>query len=219
MRMAIGLFVGFLCLGPCQRSFGDDGNDPPELRDIYGTAHYLTEFKDARTAAIVVMLLDEHCPVVKLSLGPFVELYNEYDSFKKDRKGRPLDFPKVSGRSRAFSGSLCNTGFGRKRMAAHALHSLIPFRVLFDAKLEFVKRYHLSRLSETIVFDSKWNVKYQGPLDDQLTQGSIKPRRCAASSKMRWTRFSRARKSPCATARRGLHDFAVEEGLSPCYLL
>ncbi len=61
-------------------------------------------------------------------------------------------------------------------MAAHALHSLIPFRVLFDAKLEFVKRYHLSRLSETIVFDSKWNVKYQGPLDDQLTQGSIKPR-------------------------------------------
>ncbi len=114
MRMAIGLFVGFLAWGLASASFGDDGNDPPELRDIYGTAHYLTEFKDARTAAIVVMLLDEHCPVVKLSLGPFVELYNEYDSFKKEQEGTAPRFPQVSGRSRAFSGSLCNTGFGRK---------------------------------------------------------------------------------------------------------
>ncbi len=149
-------------------------DDKPMLRDIYGTSHYFDEFKDDRTEAIVFVILDDHCPVVQKIIPKLIELHKKYNSFEKDRAGRPADGKPYPGDLVRFIGIYVKPDMGAKAMAAHAAEVHLPFRVLHDSELSFVKKFGISRLSEVTVLDPNANIQYQGPVDYQNVQGSTK---------------------------------------------
>lgn len=146
-----------------------------ELTDIFGATHYLTDFVDDRTEAIVIIVLDDKCPVVQHTVPKLIELYRKYNKFSQDRAGRPTEFPKYPGDRVKFLGVYVKPGLGAKNMAAHAAAMRIPFRVLHDADLTVIKKFDLTRLSEVVLLDRQWNVKYRGAFDDQHVQGSARP--------------------------------------------
>lgn len=155
-------------------AFAEDSK--PLLRDIYGADHYYDEFVEERTKAIVFIMLDDQCPVVKQLLPKLVELHKKYNAVERDRAGHPVTFEKYPGDLVQMVGVYTKPSQSIKDIAKHALKNRIPFRVLRDSDLSFVKRFGIKRLSETIVFSRDWKVVYQGPVDDQSIQGSTKAR-------------------------------------------
>lgn len=149
--------------------------DEPELTDIFGAQHYLSEFVSDRTEAIVLVVLDDKCPVVQQAIHTLVELHRKYNGFKKDRAGRPTEFDKYPGDRVRFVGVYVKPDLGAKAMAAHAAETRIPFRVVHDGNLGLIKRFGISRLSETVLLDPQQKVLYRGPVDNQAVQGATKP--------------------------------------------
>jgi hypothetical protein len=146
-----------------------------ELTDIYGARHYLNDFVDGRTQAVVVVVLDDLCPVVQQQVPALRALYERYNAFEKDRAGRPTEFAQYPGDRVRFLGVYVKPDMGAKEMASHAAAKRIPFRVLHDSDGALVQELGLTRLSEIAVLDRDLHVKYRGPVDDQAVQGSIKP--------------------------------------------
>lgn len=157
-------------------SASDAKDDKPLLRDIYGTEHYFDDFKAERTRATVFIMLDDMCPVVKQQLPKLRELHRKYNGFERDRAGHPVGFEKYPGDEVQIIGVYTKPDLGAKEMAKHAMEAGLPFRVLRDTRYEFAKTFHVTRLSEAIVFDRDWKVVYQGPIDDQSVQGATKAR-------------------------------------------
>ena len=149
--------------------------DEPELTSIYGATHFLEQFIDDRATAVVVIVLDDKCPVVQQSIPTLNDLYRRYNSFEKDRAGRPTEFSKYPGDRVRFLGVYVKPDLGAKDMAAHAAEKRIPFRVLHDSQRELVEQLGLSRLSEVAVLDLHQQVPYRGPIDNQHTQGASRP--------------------------------------------
>jgi mono/diheme cytochrome c family protein len=178
MRAALGTMVmawfGTVLIAVIACAPGE--SDKPVLRDIYGADHVFDEFKDNQTQAIVFVILDDKCPVVQKQLPAVIKLYRKYNSFERDRAGHPADGKKYPGDKVRFIGVYVKPDQSAKSIADHALSSAIPFRVLRDTNLDFVKKFGVTRLSEVTVFDPKWKVIYQGPVDDQYAQGSSKPK-------------------------------------------
>lgn len=152
-----------------------DASAEIELTDIFGATHYLTDFVDDRTEAIVIMVLDDKCPVVQHTVPKLNELHRKYNSFATDRAGRPTEFAKYPGDRVKILGVYIKPNLGAKNMAAHAAAMRIPFRVLHDSELAVIKKFGLTRLSEVVLLDPKWNVLYRGAFDDQHAQGSARP--------------------------------------------
>ncbi|MBX3424061.1 MAG: hypothetical protein KF688_00150 [Pirellulales bacterium] len=150
---------------------------PPaaELYDIFGVTHYPEDFVEPRTEAIVVVLLDDSCPVVQQIVPTLRELDQRYNGFERDGLGRPTQLAKHPGDRVLFLGVYVKPDMGAKRMAGHASDMRIPFRVLHDSQLALVKQLGLTRLSETAVLDRDWQVHYRGPIDDQNVQGASRP--------------------------------------------
>jgi hypothetical protein len=146
-----------------------------ELTSIFGVRHYLSEFVDDRTEALVVVVLDDKCPVVQKNLPALRELYRKYNSFHRDRAGRPTEFAKYPGDRVRFLGVYVKPDMGAKGMATHAAQMRIPFRVLHDSQLALVKQLRLTRLSEVAVLNRDLKVQYRGPVDNQNLQGAAKP--------------------------------------------
>lgn len=146
-----------------------------ELTDIFGARHYLQDFADERTEAIVVVVLDDKCPVVQQQIPALNALYEHYNGFKKDRAGRPTEFGKYPGDRVRFLGVYVKPDMGAKGIATHAAAKRIPFRVLHDSDMTLVKELGLKRLSEVALLTPDGKVVYRGPVDDQAVQGSVKP--------------------------------------------
>ena len=155
-------------------AFADDSK--PLLRDIYGADHYYDEFVEERTKAIVFIMLDDQCTVVKQLLPKLRELHKKYNSVELDCAGHPVKFEKYPGDAVQMIGVYTKPSQSIKAVAEHALKTKLPFRVLRDSELSFVKKFGIKRLSETIVFSRDWKIVYQGPVDDQSIQGSTKAR-------------------------------------------
>jgi hypothetical protein len=153
----------------------DEILDEPELTDMFGAQHYLSEFISDRTEAVVLVVLDDKCPVVQQAIPALIELHRKYNGFKKDRTGRPTEFEKYPGDRVRFVGVYVKHDLGAKAMAAHAAETRIPFRVLHDGELGLIKRFGLSRLSEAALLDRNQKILYRGPVDDQAVQGATKP--------------------------------------------
>lgn len=180
--MGNGVWLWFLLLA----SFGANASSVrPELRDIYGANHYYDEFADDKTEAIVLVVLDEFCPIVSKSLGKLRALYNDYNSYPRDRAGLAVEKDKTGklvaltrtpGPKVRFLGIFTKQDMSAKRMAKVALEGRLPFRMLADTNLELVKKYGLDRLSQAAVLDRQWNLKYKGPIDDQLSLGNSLPK-------------------------------------------
>ncbi len=158
-------------------------NEPPsvELYDIFGTTRYPADFVDANTEAIVVVVLDDRCPVVQQLAPTLVALHEKYNGFEKDRAGQPkpaAGFPegKYPGDRVKFLGVYIKHDMGAKRMAAHAAAVRIPFRVVHDTGKQLIQQLGLTRLSEAAVLTPDWQVRYRGPVDDQHAQGARKPK-------------------------------------------
>lgn len=151
------------------------GGEQPELSDIFGARHYLADFITDRTEAVVVIVLDDKCPVVQQAIPTLVALHHKYNSFEKDVAGRPTEFKKYPGDRVRFIGVYVRPDLGAKRMAAHAADNRIPFRVVHDPMLGLVKQLGFTRLSEIALLDRNQQVLYRGPLDDQAVQGATKP--------------------------------------------
>ncbi len=147
----------------------------PELADIFGTRHYLSDFWSPRTEAMVVVVLDDACPVVQQEIPALLALHRRYNDFAKDRAGRPTEFAKYPGDRVTFLGVYVKTDMGAKAMAAHAAAKRIPFRVLHDSEQALVQQLGLTRLSEVALLDRDFKVQYRGPVDDQSVQGAVKP--------------------------------------------
>ena len=156
-----------------------DESSRPLLRNIYGTDSFYDEFIDEKTQAVVFTVLDDKCPVVQQILPKLNALYTHYNGYEKDRAGRPKGVSKYPGDRVRFIGIYVKPDMSAKKMAAHALRTRIPFRVLHDSKLELVKKLGLTRLSESAVLDRRHTVVFRGPLDDQAVQGAVKPRATA----------------------------------------
>jgi hypothetical protein len=152
------------------------GPEKPVLRDIYGIDRHYDSFAGQRRKAVVFVILDENCPVVKQQLPKLTALHNKYNSYKRDRAGHPTEFEAYPGDLIEFLGVYTRPDQSMKAIATHAMSSSIPFRVLRDTQLDFVKTFDLTRLSEVVVFNRDWQVIYQGPIDDQSVQGSTKSR-------------------------------------------
>lgn len=120
-------------------------------------------------------MLDDKCPVVQQTIPTLNELYRRYNSFAKDRAGRPTEFSKYPGDRVRFLGIYVKPDLGAKGMATHAADTRIPFRVLHDGELALIKQLGLTRLSEVAVLDREQKVLYRGPVDDQAVQGATKP--------------------------------------------
>ncbi len=146
-----------------------------ELYDIFGVTRYATEFVDDCTEAIVLVVLDDKCPVVQQSIPALCDLHERYNGFEKDRAGRPTEFAKYPGDRVTFLGVYVKSDMGARRMAAHAAHARVPFRVLHDPQMTLIEHLGLTRLSEAAVLDRSWNVHYTGPVDDANAQGASKP--------------------------------------------
>jgi hypothetical protein len=164
----------FVAVGP-HGAASDEPHAACELSDIFGARHYLSDFVEDRTAAIVVVVLDDKCPVVQQTVPTLNALYHRYNDFAKDRAGRPAEFAKYPGDRVRFLGVYVKPDLGAKAMATHAADKRIPFRVLADVELGLVKQLGLSRLSEVALLDRDLKVLYRGPVDDQAVQGSLKP--------------------------------------------
>jgi hypothetical protein len=146
-----------------------------ELADIFGGRHYLKDFVEDRTQAIIVVVLDDKCPVVQLEIPTLRKLYEKYNAFDKDRAGRPSAFARYPGDRVKFLGIYIKPDLGAKGMASHAADKRIPFRVLHDTDNALVEELGLTRLSECAVLDRDLKVVYRGPVDDQYAQGMAKP--------------------------------------------
>lgn len=169
MFFRIALLFALLSAGVAQ---AEDAK--PLLKDIYGADHYYDEFVEERTRAIVFVMLDDKCPVVKQQLPKLRELYKKYNAIERDRAGHPTQFETYPGDVVQFIGVYTKPSQSIKAIAEHALRERIPFRVLRDIDLSFVKKFGVKRLSEIVVFSRDWNVLYQGPVDDQSVQGFTK---------------------------------------------
>ena len=128
------LAAAFLCGGA-----GDSKSEKPLLRDIYGIDHYYNEFKQERTRAIVFVMLDDKCPVVKQQLPKLRELYLRYNTVKRDRAGHPVEFEKYPGDQIEFVGIYTKPDQSGRAVAEHAISTGIPFRVFRDTHLIFLK--------------------------------------------------------------------------------
>lgn len=146
-----------------------------ELYDIFGVTHYAGDFVDPNTEAIVVVVLDDACPVVQQIVPTLIELHERYNGFAKDRGGRPTEFDKYPGDRVKFLGVYIKPDMGARRMAVHAAEMRLPFRVLHDSSLALIKHLGLTRLSQVAVLDRNWQVQYTGPLDDRNVQGAARP--------------------------------------------
>ena len=98
MRLRIAAGAIALCvLGASPSTLAADAAPREiELSDIYGARHYFTEFVDDRTEAIVVVVLDDKCPVVQQAIPTLLELHGRYNAYAKDRAGRPTEFAQLS---------------------------------------------------------------------------------------------------------------------------
>lgn len=168
--MTFKIITAFICL----LSGVVDEPTKPLLRDIYGTDHYFDEYKEERTRAIVYVMLDEHCPVVRQQIPKLRDLHRKYNEIKRDRAGHAVDFARNPGDLVQFVGVYSKPDQSAKEVAQHAQSNSIPFRVMRDTRHEFAKAFGVTRLSEVVVFDANWQVIYQGPVDDQSVQGSTK---------------------------------------------
>lgn len=146
-----------------------------ELADIFGGRHYLKDFVEEPTQVIVVVVLDDMCPVVQLEIPTLRALYERHNAFEKDRAGRPTAVSRRLGDRVKFLGIYVKPGMGAKGMASHAAEKRIPFRVLHDSDNALIEQLGLTRLSECAVLDRDLKVLYRGPVDDQYAQGSAKP--------------------------------------------
>lgn len=146
-----------------------------ELYDIFGVTHYPADYVDEPTEAIVVVILDDRCPVVQQIAPTLRLLYQQYNGFEKDEAGRPTEFGKYPGDRVKFLGVYVKPDLGARRMAAHAAESRLPFRVVHDPEMALVQQLGLSRLSEAAVLNRDWEIRYRGPVDDQFVQGAKKP--------------------------------------------
>lgn len=166
----------YIALTVCAYGFVDDRPvERPQLRDIYGVDHFYDAFTDEATKATVYVMLDEHCPVVKQQIPKLLALYKKYNGFERDRAGHPVDGP-YRGDPVRFIGVYTTPDASGIQVADHALRSGIPFRVLRDLQLDFVRKFGVTRLSEVLVLDRDGKVLYQGPLDDQNFQGATRAR-------------------------------------------
>lgn len=164
------LFWAAICSGPQPADAAPDA----ELYDIFGVRHYPADFIDEPTEAIVVVVLDDKCPVVQQLIPTLRDLHEKYNGFVRDRAGRPTELEQYPGDRVKFLGVYVKPDLGARKMASHAASMRIPFRVLHDPDLALIKHLGLKRLSEAAVLDRNWQVQYRGPVDDQHVQGARK---------------------------------------------
>lgn len=163
--------------GPAARAY------EPTLRGIYGSEHALGEFQDDANRALVMVFLDPFCPIAQQYLPRLAELHRRYNSFQRDRGGRPIkkdasgrwETFKYAGDRVNFLGIYPTPDLSIKDIAAHALDASIPFRVLHDHRQEVVQKFGVRELGEVVVLDRDWKVFYQGTIDDQFYPGGSKP--------------------------------------------
>jgi hypothetical protein len=174
-RLFLGSALAVLLAGaPTAHAATAQGSDA-ELYDIFGVSRYAADFVDDATEAIVIVVLDDKCPVVQQSIPALRELHEQYNGFENDRAGRPTQFAKYPGDRVKFLGVYVKHDMGARRMAAHAAEARVPFRVLHDPEMKLIQQLGLTRLSEAAVLDRSWNLKYTGPVDDANAQGASKP--------------------------------------------
>ena len=174
-----------LVLGGCGLASQANADQPGsiELRGIFGDWRQVSDLVDSPTQAIVFIVMDDHCPVVRQYTERLIALHERYNGFERDRAGVPIRRLsngsvrrfRYPGDEVVFVGVYVSPGLSIKRMAEHAANALIPFRVMLDADQEFVKHFGLRRLSEALVLDRDLEVQYRGAIDDQFFQGGSKP--------------------------------------------
>ncbi len=177
--LAVALFLSSYAQGLAAEPVGR----PPELRGIFGATHRYDEFLEPSTQALVFVVMDEHCPVVRQYASRLIQLHEDYNSTPRDRAGAPIrQMPDGSwsrynyeGDRVVLIGVYVSPGMSIKRMAEHAVNTMLPFRVLLDSEHELVRQFGLTRLSEAVVLDRDLKVRYQGAIDDQFFQGGSKP--------------------------------------------
>lgn len=179
-RLAIGkLFVSFwtaaYVLFVCLPLRAEAVESEAELTTIFGSRHFLNQFIGDQTQAVVVVVMDDKCPVVQKSVPDVLELYRRYNSFAKDRAGRPASGQKHRGDRVRFLGVYVKPGLGAKEMADHAAKMRIPFRVVHDAEQKLIEELKLTRLSEIAILDRDQQLLYRGPVNDRHSQGADKP--------------------------------------------
>lgn len=154
------------------------------VRDMYGIAHDLSEFKQGATEAIVLVFCDPDCPVVRQYMSRLIELHKHYNGFERDRTGAPIrtgedGLPEryiYPGDRVEFVAAYPVPGISIREMAAHVLEYNVPFRGVIDHRQELLEAADASELGEVVVIDRDWNVRYQGTIDDQFYPGGAKPR-------------------------------------------
>ncbi|MBX7166223.1 MAG: redoxin domain-containing protein [Pirellulales bacterium] len=122
------------------------------LTDFRGRTWSLAEFADR--PVVVVAVLGNDCPLVKLYARRLVELATEY-------QGRGVQFLAIN----------ANRQDSLNALGAFARQQQIEFPLLKDPRGDVIDRLGAARTPEVFVLDSGRTVRYHGRIDDQYGVG------------------------------------------------
>ena len=154
------------------------------LRNNFGNEVSLSDVIDDNTEALVIIVLDRHCPIVNQSLNKISNFYRESNKVLKDRTGTPITHfttgkkipAKYPGDRVKVIGVYIEPDLGLRTMGEHVMDYSVPFPVFQDPNQKLITALGMTRLSEVTVLNRKWAQVYRGPFDDQFTRGRALPK-------------------------------------------
>lgn len=132
----------------------DKPSERPRLKSIYSVEHEFADLKTDETKAIVVVFLDTDCPVAQQYVETLLALHKQYGP-----KGVHLYGVYPNARTTVVA------------MAQHAHDQDLPFPVFLDRQQKLAKLLEVSVTPEVVVVDARWNLVYQGAIDNQFKKG------------------------------------------------
>jgi thiol-disulfide isomerase/thioredoxin len=127
------------------------------LKTIYNSEHTLSDVLEPGDRGLVLYFMHDTCPVAQLYVPRLKELHETYAQ-----------------QGVRFVGIYANRGDHTFSMAAHAQQRDIPFLVLYDKRQSLLDVLVVERTCTAMVLDSKGQVRFKGPVDDQFTKGRSK---------------------------------------------
>jgi peroxiredoxin len=128
---------------------------PFTLKDMHRRSRSLADYKDKK--AIVVVFVDNECPVANLLVSTLIDLQRAYAD-----KGVQVV---------AINASLQDSFV---RVAAHAQEQNVPFPVLKDFDHQVADGFGARQTPEAFLLDPSGVIRYHGRIDDQYDVGGVR---------------------------------------------
>ena len=162
MRTVLHCYVALLCVAS-QALAGPDRIpaspiDALRLKSIYTEEHSLADFKNTDTRAIVFVFMGIECPVVRQYIPRINALHREFTA-----------------RGVRILAIYTNAGDHVLSMAHHAEQSDLAVPALLDVEHQLADLLGVKVMSEVVVLDADWQVRYRGAIDNQFKKrGNLK---------------------------------------------